>query len=335
MQSPPPSAPTRTPPTLDLVAEIDELTADNLLEADHTRERRLRDLRVEVPRQVLPIPPAGPWPRVAPDPFAGERGLPEIDAAMLTPDIVAGALAHHGSLIVRNFLPPFRVKRLVGAVDAALDGSAQHGDTSGPTPETSPWFDPLQDGMISIFGAGDEWVRVVDSPRAMFEVIEAFQPMVEDVVQPHLGERPSMGSTKWTLRRITPNCYGGWHQDGNFLGEQIRVLNTWVALSRCGGDSGSVGMEILPQPVDHIAPSGTEGALIGFEVSRRVIERMAGERPPVDPVFEPGDALLFDQYTLHRTGSKPGLTENRYAIESWFFAPSTYPLDTAPTPILF
>ncbi len=328
--------PNTSPHVLELVAEIDELTADNLATVDADRERRIRELRVQVPRELRPSAAAGPWPRPAPDPFPCERGLPEIDGAMLTPDIVAGALAHHGSLIVRNFLPPFRVKQLVAAVDASLDGAAanREPDASAAT-AGSPWFEPLDDGMISIFGAGDEWVRVVDSPRAMFEVIEAFQPMVDEVVQPYLGERPTMGSTKWTLRRITPNCYGGWHQDGKFLGEQIRVLNTWVALSRCGGDTGSVGMEILPQNVAYIAPTGTEGAFIGFEVSRRVVERLAGERPPVDPVFEPGDALLFDQYTLHRTGSKPGLTKNRYAIESWFFSPSTYPLDTAPTPIFF
>jgi hypothetical protein len=29
--------------------------------------------------------------------------------------------------------------------------------------------------------------------------------------------------------------------------------------------------------------------------------------------------------TVHKTGARPGLTIPRYAIESWFFAPSTYP----------
>ena len=37
--------------------------------------------------------------------------------------------------------------------------------------------------------------------------------------------------------------------------------------------------------------------------------------------------------TLHRTGVSPGMTRTRYAIESWFFAPSTYPQDQVP--ILF
>jgi hypothetical protein len=41
-------------------------------------------------------------------------------------------------------------------------------------------------------------------------------------------------------------------------------------------------------------------------------------------VFAPGDALFFDEHLPHRTsvGADLGL---RYAIESWFVAPSSYP----------
>jgi hypothetical protein len=45
----------------------------------------------------------------------------------------------------------------------------------------------------------------------------------------------------------------------------------------------------------------------------------------VRPRFEPGDALLFDHLMLHRTASEPSMTKRRYAIETWFFAPSAYP----------
>ena len=48
------------------------------------------------------------------------------------------------------------------------------------------------------------------------------------------------------------------------------------------------------------------------------------------PEFAAGDALMFDQLTLHRTGILPTMTRDRYAIESWFFAPSRYPHDQVP-----
>jgi hypothetical protein len=47
--------------------------------------------------------------------------------------------------------------------------------------------------------------------------------------------------------------------------------------------------------------------------------------PVLRPKLGPGDALLFDHLFLHRTGVDPGMTRERYAIESWFFAPSSYP----------
>jgi ectoine hydroxylase-related dioxygenase (phytanoyl-CoA dioxygenase family) len=43
------------------------------------------------------------------------------------------------------------------------------------------------------------------------------------------------------------------------------------------------------------------------------------------PEFAPGDALLFDHLLLHRTAAGEEMTRERYAIETWFFAPSLYP----------
>jgi hypothetical protein len=42
------------------------------------------------------------------------------------------------------------------------------------------------------------------------------------------------------------------------------------------------------------------------------------------PIFEPGDMLLFDDLFLHKTGSDPEMPKPRYAVESWFFAPSSF-----------
>jgi hypothetical protein len=47
--------------------------------------------------------------------------------------------------------------------------------------------------------------------------------------------------------------------------------------------------------------------------------------PPSSPVFEPGDAAIFDQFLLHQTNASPNFSQPRYGFESWFFAPSTYP----------
>ena len=61
-----------------------------------------------------------------------------------------------------------------------------------------------------------------------------------------------------------------------------------------------------------------------------VVRRVADGAPILRPVFGPGDALLFDNMFLHRTAADPAMTQTRYAIESWFFAPSRYPHDQVP-----
>jgi hypothetical protein len=40
--------------------------------------------------------------------------------------------------------------------------------------------------------------------------------------------------------------------------------------------------------------------------------------------------LLFDDLFLHRTAVDPAMTRDRYAIETWFFAPSAYPAGQIP-----
>ena len=51
-------------------------------------------------------------------------------------------------------------------------------------------------------------------------------------------------------------------------------------------------------------------------------ETIAGDADPVRPEFEPGDGLLFDERFLHRTYLHEHMTEGRYALECWLFAPS-------------
>ena len=63
-----------------------------------------------------------------------------------------------------------------------------------------------------------------------------------------------------------------------------------------------------------------------WSVSDKLVDEeiMRGEPIP-RPIFEPGDALLFDHLCLHRTAMEPEMTEPRYATETWCFAGSTYP----------
>ncbi len=144
-----------------------------------------------------------------------------------------------------------------------------------------------------------------------------------------MGERPALSVAKSTLRRVTPGGYHDWHQDGAFLGRDVRSVNVWLALSECG--QTAPGMDIVGRRLPYVMPTLSHGACFDWTVGQGFVDILAeGGAPVVTPVFGPGDALLFDHLMLHRTSLKEGMTGLRWAIESWFFAPTNYPYDQVP-----
>ena len=109
---------------------------------------------------------------------------------------------------------------------------------------------------------------------------------------------------------------------------EVRSLNLWLALSRCGDEAP--GLDLVPRRLDGLATTQTDEAMLDYQVSQRVAEEVAGDKPIVRPIFEPGDALFFDELFLHKTASDPAMPKPRFAIENWFFAGSSFPSDYAP-----
>jgi hypothetical protein len=233
-------------------------------------------------------------------------------------------------VLLRGLIPPERAAALARGIDRALgafDGCEASGSESAP-----PWYVPFAPANAgNLASRRRSWVRAsgglwtADSPRMLFELTE----LVEDtgiaaLIEAYFGERPALSANKCTLRRVPIDTNTNWHQDGAFLGRHVRSLNLWLALSPCGVDAS--GLDIVPQRFDEILATGTEGALFDWSVSPVVVEDAAGGPDAItSPEFGPGDALLFDHMFLHRTGITPGMTKERWAIEAWFFSPSSYP----------
>ena len=147
------------------------------------------------------------------------------------------------------------------------------------------------------------------------------------LVEGYLGEPALFSVQKTTLRKAEPTVPGAWHQDGAFMGD-VRALNLWLSLSRCGDEAP--GLDLVPRRLDELVTTQTDEAVLSYQVSQRMAEEAAGERPIVRPVFEPGDALFFDELFLHQTGSDPAMPNPRFAIENWFFGASGFPREFAP-----
>jgi hypothetical protein len=291
-------------------------------------EERLVTLRHEafasVPRMTLQVPP----PEVVPaEPTASLAAACPHDLDVAT---LRGGLAQHGCVLVRGLISTERAEAMARGIDQALD--AFDACAHDPAGASSPWYVPFSPkGGSYRVGGRRKWVRAsgalwtADSPRMLFELLEIVdQTGIGALVEGYLGERPALSANKCTLRRVPVDTATNWHQDGAFLGRSVRTLNLWLALSGCGTDAP--GLDVVPRRLDRILPTGTDGALFDWSVSPSLAEEAAGGAGGIlRPEFSPGDALLFDHLFLHRTGVSSGMTRQRWAIETWFFAPSSYP----------
>jgi hypothetical protein len=272
-----------------------------------------------------------------PDPFAGSDGIPEIPASWLDAQAMAAGITHHGAVLVRGLLSPDLATELAGDVKRAIDACAAW-HARGETGD-GPWYArlPLREdcelaqARTWVEGGGGVWLA--DSPRMLFKLTELFAAIgIVDMVSTYFGERPMLSVGKSTLRCVPGSIrHADWHQDGAFMGADIRSVNVWLSLSHCGVDAS--GLECLPRRLPEVLPTGSHGAYFDWSVGPGMVEEAAQGMPTVSPVFAPGDALLFDHYFLHRTGVPPAIAKDRYAIESWFFAPSAYPADQVPLKI--
>lgn len=315
-------------------AAIDLLSRTNRRRHNTKVERELVALRHRAFVAMRRSAPPDAWPIPVEDRFADDGSPPEVSAADLTVDDVRSGVQHHGCLIVRRLLAPRHVEVLTTDIDHAL-AAAEARANGAPAADTAPWWVPFRPTEGYSLGGGRQWiweqgsVWAVDSPRALFDLVEVFREIgLDSLVTEYLGEPPALSVKKCTLRRVPADTGTNWHQDGAFLGNGIRTLNVWIALSACGDDSPS--LDVVATRMDGIVDTGTDGAAFDWSVGEPAVERARGATPVVRPRFEPGDVMLFDDMFLHRTGVSPGMTRDRYTIESWFFAPSTYPDEQIP-----
>lgn len=268
-----------------------------------------------------------PIPKPDRDAIEWIDGVPAVAPERLSAASLRAGILEGGCLLVRGLLEPERIERLIAGIDrsfAARESASNGGGERG-------WYEPLTLGGGAynlerqrqwVTSAGGVWAA--DSPRMTFELIELFADIgLLSVMADYLGERPVASVNKWTLRRVSPGGDGDWHQDGAFLGTDIRAINVWLSLSDCGVDAP--GMDLVPRRLDRVVQTGTGGARFDWSVSPELARDLLDGAEPVRPAFQAGDALLFDELFLHQTANNAEMTRDRYAVETWCFGPSAYP----------
>jgi hypothetical protein len=317
-------------------AEIEQkivrLTDANRRRHSVARDRELLWLRNQAGLRRVESATASPsHPEPAYDRLPDGPGLPEFTQDELSAPLLRAAILRDGCLLVRGLVSRERALAFAGLIERSFSERERFDAGRRFDPR---FYEPFAHDSRMGVEVGRHWIKngggvlAADAPMLSFEMLEMLTAAgLPGLVAEYLGEPPLIAVHKTTLRKAVPSVAGAWHQDGRFMGE-VRALNLWLSLSRCGDEAP--GLDLVPRRLDHHVTTQTDEAWLDHAVSQRVAEEAAGDRPILRPTFEPGDALLFDELFLHKTGSDPSMPKPRFAIENWFFGASGFPEDYAP-----
>jgi hypothetical protein len=325
--------PRELPDTLaGLQDEIERLTAANRARRDRETERRLIRLRHRAGLLLLESGGGAGLPEPAFDALPDGDPLPELTPADLTPALLRAGILRDGCVLVRGLVDRDAALAFAGRIDRAF---AERERALAGRRAAPGYYEEFEAGSRFEVASVRPWIRdgggvlATDSPLLTFEMLELFESAgLPRLVGGYLGERPLLSVHKTTLRKAVPAVGGAWHQDGAFMGD-VRALNLWLSLSRCGDEAP--GLDIVPRRLDEVVIA--HDAMLDVEATRAAATAAAGDAGIVRPVFEPGDALFFDELFLHQTASDPAMPNPRFAIESWFFGGSAFPADYAPVAV--
>ena len=256
--------------------------------------------------------------------------LPELRRGDVTAELLRAGIMRDGCVLVRGLVDRDRALAFAQEIDRAFAERDGGQPAEGYYEEFVPQ-PPHETVLARDFVRAGGGLLAADAPKLSFQMHELFaEAGLPELVEEYLGEPPLLSAEKTTLRKATPDVPGAWHQDGAFMGD-VRALNLWLSLSRCGDEAP--GLDVVPRRVALLTDRGE--SIIGIDITQARAEEVAAEVGTriLRPIFEPGDALFFDDVFLHQTASDPAMPKPRYAIESWFFGSSAFPADYVPVAV--
>ena len=163
-----------------------------------------------------------------------------------------------GALIVRNLMDNQTASALRDCIDRGLESPVRLGKVGNQEGAPDPWFrrSPLiatgAQGPARVRGgdlspqSGSIWG--VDAPMAAADLIAFYDRLgLRDILAAYFNEEALLSVRKWVLRCVPAMKGGnkGWHQDGRFMGADIRTVNLWIALSDCGSDMAAPELQLV------------------------------------------------------------------------------------------
>lgn len=269
--------------------------------------------------------------------------IPEIRAEDLEIGLLASAMRHHGALIIRGLLEKSQAGSIRTMMDKAMEvaekvAGDKKSDSQSAMNDNAAWF---YDGpaliakrgqMHKSFLASTGSLELLRSPKVSAHVLEIFESLgLRSLFASYFGDESCVSLKKSVMRRVEPLLSPpDWHQDGAFMSGSIKSLNLWVALTKCGEQQLAPGIDLIPKRLFDVLDPGTDGANFTWSLSNQTVRSTFEDVGPITPVFNEGDAIIFDHLNLHATSFGAHYTDTRYALETWFFANQHAPENQIP-----
>lgn len=310
-------------PTIDRAQVLRDLVSQNRQAPDAQREAEIRDLRLA--GSSTPGRGRGDGASVE---LVEREAMPSCAIGDVSPAVVRAAFEKAGCLYIPNVLSSEEVQTLCKSIEQTQQTQAR-GDKDpafNNPPQLHTAEEKIKLATARDFAQGVGGCLAVDAPRTFYQCCDMLERHgLVDLARDYLEDAPVFSASKFMLWKVPPvGPDTGWHQDGRFLADmhEIKSMNVWTALTDCGEDAP--GMELVLDYLDYFVMPA-EDSHFNWSVSDRQVDDFRAKVPVVIPKFKAGDMLLFDHWLLHRTSRLEGMTQQRYAIESWFFAESAFP----------
>jgi len=251
--------------------------------------------------------------------------IPVVSYSGLNYRLLVDAMSNHGTLVIKGGFNPSEVAALKqGVIDARAARESDGGAGDGRR-HYSALLSGQNQGRSHMI---KDSVYLPEAPAMLTDFLSVlYDGKFKPLIRKYLLGAASFSVEKSVLRIAEPDDSDkwdfAWHQDGAFLGENIRSLNMWVALSDCGVDAPS--LDIITNRYSEILPTGTDRAFDSWALGPELVASEIEKNGYEHLIVEAGDVVFFDHLNVHRTGMLKGMTQDRYAIECWFFSEFGFP----------
>lgn len=241
--------------------------------------------------------------------------VPDYLCPDVTVDVVKEALETFGCCVLRHCVPMDVIQSIRTVVlerYAEMDARFE-----AQTMSETEYRHCYRYGIVRPF---EEDLRTTDG-RLMRSVMLNIlsESILGPLLQVHFGSDINLLVPSSHVRRVKPGSGVPYHQDSSVMKlHETRILNCWFPLDVAGGDSPT--MEVVPVGLKHLLErGGHDDALYGhLQIGQETLEDRFSEIKTWTPTLMPGDVLLLDSYTVHRTHQTDTMSKQRCDFEMRF-----------------